>query len=96
MNELQLEASQTDNLTRLLERGKQALENGDTDLANRSALQAMLGAREAKDTYLRLRERSHFTNQQLADWFGTCAVIFNQVCNTLDIFHSQNQYQTGT
>ena len=83
MNELQLEASQTDNLTRLLERGKQALENGDTDLANRSALQAMLGVRDAKDRYL--RGRSQFTNQQLADWFGTCAFIFNRVSNTFDM-----------
>ena len=83
MNELQLEASQTDNLTRLLERGKQALENGDTDLANRSALQAMLGAREAKDRYL--SGRSQFTNQQLADWFGTCAIIFIEVSNKLDL-----------
>ena len=82
MNELRLEASQTDNLTTLLERGKQALADGDKDLANRSALQAMLGAREAKDRYL--RGRSQFTNQQLADWFGTCAIIFMGVSNKLD------------
>ena len=81
MNELQLEASLTDNLTTLLERGKQALANGDTDLANRSALQAMLMARQAKDRYL--MGRSQFTNQQLTDWFGTCAVIFFGVSNKL-------------
>ena len=69
--------SQADILTDLVERGKTAADDGQLEVAERMALQAMVGARGAKDSYL--SGRSPYTKQQLAHWFGTCAYTLNSV-----------------
>ena len=76
--EQNLAGPSAETLTELTTNGETALNNGDEALAQNFALQAMIGAREAMTCFLR-GSVSPYTEQQLADWFGKCALIFNGV-----------------
>ena len=72
-------ALQTEALTKLVDAAKVAADNGELEHAENLALQALVGAMEAKDWYLREGEKSPYAKQQLADCFGTIAYVFNSV-----------------
>lgn len=66
------------NISDLIQKGHEALGIGDNVKAKRLVLQAIAGANIEKETFITGLNRT-LSEQQLADWYGGCSFILNQV-----------------
>ena len=75
------------NISDLIERGHDALAEGDEENAKRFVLQAIAGTNNLKEEFL-IGLHATVTETQLADWYGECAFIMNSVNSFLNLQYS--------
>lgn len=70
------------NVSDFVQKAQDACKKGDRLNAKRFALEAIQGANIAKENLL-TGVHSNVTDQQLADWYGGCSYVLNQIENNL-------------
>ncbi|XP_045159228.1 helicase with zinc finger domain 2-like isoform X2 [Mercenaria mercenaria] len=67
------------NIADLIQKGHEALDSDDAESAKLYALKAIAGTNYEKDKFLTGLLNVTVTEQQLADWYGGCSFILNQI-----------------
>lgn len=80
---------ETNNITGLIQKGQDAMDDEDWTSAKQYILQAIAGINNEKETFLTGLHNDRAMEQQLADWYGGCSFILNKV---RFFFNSKNVY----